>query len=49
MGTSTHLRVGIDELGKAYQQLEEMNIHWIREEFPWSEIEQNPGEYVFQL
>ncbi|NTW44853.1 MAG: hypothetical protein HGB14_10605 [Anaerolineaceae bacterium] len=47
MGTSTHLRVGIDELGDAYQQLEEMNIHWVREEFPWSEIEQSPGEYVF--
>jgi len=47
LGSSTHLRVGIDELGKAYQQMEEMNIHWIREEFPWSEIEQNPGEYVF--
>ena len=24
-----------------------MNIHWIREEFPWSEIEQSPGEFVF--
>ena len=47
MGTSTHLRVGIDELGNAYQQLEEMNFHWIREEFPWSEIEQSPGEFVF--
>jgi hypothetical protein len=47
MGTSTHLRIGIDQLGSAYQQLEDMNIHWIREEFPWSEIEVTPGQYSF--
>lgn len=47
MGTSIHLNVGIDQLGVAYQQLDEMNIHWVREEFPWAEIEQIPGEYVF--
>jgi len=47
MGTSIHLDIGIDKLGSAYQQLEEMNIHWVREEFPWSEIEQSPGSYSF--
>lgn len=45
MGTSTHLRVGTEGLPGAYQQLEEMNIHWIREEIPWREIEQIPGQY----
>jgi len=45
MGTSTHLRVGTDGLPGAYQQIEEMNIHWIREEIPWREVEQVPGEY----
>ncbi|MAT42519.1 MAG: hypothetical protein CL609_09275 [Anaerolineaceae bacterium] len=47
IGTSTHLRVGTDGLSGAYGQLEEMNIHWIREEIPWSEVELNPGEFRF--
>lgn len=45
MGTSTHLRVGTEGLPGAYQQIEETNINWIREEIPWREIEQVPGEY----
>jgi hypothetical protein len=45
MGTSAHLRVGVDGLPGAYQQLEDMHIHWVREEIPWSEVEQGPGQY----
>ncbi|MDP2161157.1 MAG: hypothetical protein Q8K02_11780, partial [Flavobacterium sp.] len=45
MGSSTHLRVGTEGLPGAYQQLEDMNVHWIREEIPWREVEQVPGEY----
>ena len=37
IGTSTHLRVGSEGLDGAYRQLEELNIHWVREEIPWSE------------
>ena len=45
MGSSIHLRVGTEGLPGAYQQLEEMNVHWVREEIPWSEVEQVPGQY----
>jgi hypothetical protein len=45
MGSSTHLRVGTEGLPGAYQQLEDMNVHWIREEIPWREVEQTPGQY----
>lgn len=45
MGTSLHLSEGIDNLAASYDSLSNMNIHWVREEFPWSEIEQSPGEY----
>ncbi len=45
MGTSTHLRLGVDNLDVAYQALEDMNIHWIREEIPWVEVEQFPGQF----
>ena len=45
MGSSIHLLVGTDGLPGAYQQLEEMNIHWVREEIPWREVEQIPGQY----
>ena len=45
MGSSTHLRVGIDGLAGAYEQIESMNINWVREEIPWSEVEQTPGQF----
>lgn len=45
MGSSIHLLVGTDGLPGAYQQLEEMNVHWVREEIPWREVEQTPGQY----
>ncbi len=45
MGTSIHLLVGTDGLPGAYQQLQDMNIHWIREEIPWREVEQTPGQF----
>lgn len=45
VGTSLHLSEGIDTLAASYDSLANMNIRWVREEFPWSEIEQTPGEY----
>lgn len=45
IGTSTHLRVGNEGLDGAYRQLDELGIHWVREEIPWSEVELTPGEY----
>ncbi len=45
IGTSTHLRVGVDNLDVDYQALEDMNIHWIREEVPWVEVEPFPGQF----
>lgn len=45
MGSSIHLLVGTQGLPGAYQQLEEMNIHWVREEIPWQEVEQIPGQF----
>ncbi len=48
MGSSTHLRVGIDGLAGAYEQVDAMNIHWVREEIPWSEVQQIPGEFSWR-
>lgn len=48
MGSSIHLRVGTDGLTEAYQQIEEMNIRWVREEIPWQLVEQVPGEFQWQ-
>lgn len=45
MGSSTHLQVGVDNLDVAYQALEDMNIHWIREEIPWVEVEPIPNQF----
>lgn len=48
MGSSTHLRVGIDPLDEYLSQQEEMGVRWIREEFPWGEIEPAEGNFRFQ-
>lgn len=45
IGDSIHLRVGIEGLPGAYQQLQDKNIHWAREEIPWREVEQTPGQF----
>lgn len=45
MGTSTHLRVGIDRLNDAYEHIADMNINWVREEIPWVQVEQVPGQF----
>jgi hypothetical protein len=45
IGSSIHLRVGTEGLPGAYQQLEDMNVNWVREEIPWREVEQIPGQY----
>jgi len=38
MGSSSHLRVGSERLSEALDELKLMNVRWVREEFPWSEI-----------
>jgi len=40
LGSSIHLRVGTEGLPGAYQQLEDMNVNWVREEIAWCEVEE---------
>jgi hypothetical protein len=48
MGSSTHLRVGISEYEKYLQKQQQMGIRWIREEFPWNEIELSQGNFRWE-
>ena len=45
VGSSTHLRVGVEGLPGAMDLITGMGAGWIREEFPWNEIQQFPGEF----
>ncbi len=45
MGSSAHLRVGADQLEAALDELKSMNVHWVREEIPWAEIEPSPDSF----
>jgi len=43
LGTSTHLRLGIEAVPTALQQARELGFTWVREQMPWSEIEPKAG------
>jgi hypothetical protein len=45
IGSSTHLRVGTNGLADGLSQVKELGATWIREEFPWNEIQQAPGQF----
>jgi hypothetical protein len=45
IGSSTHLRVGVDGLPGAMDLITGMGATWIREEFPWNAIQQIPDEF----
>ena len=45
IGSSTHLRVGVDGLPGAMDLITGMGANWIREEFPWNEIQLYPDEF----
>lgn len=47
LGTSTHLRLGIEAVPAALQQARELGFTWVREQMPWSEIEPKAGEFRF--
>jgi len=47
IGVSTHLRLGIDAAAPALQQAQALGFTWVREQFPWSEIEPTAGAYRF--
>jgi hypothetical protein len=49
IGTSTHLRVGEDGLPGAMNLITGMGASWIREEFPWNEIQQFPDEFRWSI
>jgi len=48
IGTSTHLRLGIEAVPNALQQASELGFSWVREQMPWSEIEPEAGDYRFK-
>jgi hypothetical protein len=45
MGSGTHLRVGRQGVGDAYETLEDMGVRWNREDIPWAEVEPTPGTF----
>lgn len=47
MGSSTHLRVGIDRYEEYLDLQQSLGVQWIREEFPWGEIEEKEGKFRF--
>lgn len=50
IGTSAHLRLGINNVSDAYQQQHNLGLRWTREEFPWSEMESDgPGIFTSKI
>ena len=49
VGSSVHLRVGSERLPGTLDLISGMDASWIREEFPWNEIQQFPNEFRWTI
>lgn len=45
IGSSTHIRLGIEGLPAALDAQQVMGVHWTREEIPWADVEPAFGQF----